>query len=88
MSAAADSGISTSSLVHERQNEVQDIVAIPTSNPNSMPVEMERVGTVVDGDQKNYYMHKTMLMESQLGYSAECALPRTVPGANSNPGYL
>ena len=60
MSAAADSGISTSSLVHERQNEVQDIVVIPTSNPNSMPVEMESFVGEVDGE-KDYYMHNTML---------------------------
>ena len=84
MSAAADIGIASSSAVHYCSNpadRIQD-VAIPSSNPSSMPVEMESSGGVVN------VQDDTLLMQSPLRYTPDCVLLKPVPGANTHPAYI
>ena len=66
MSAAADIGIASSSAVHYC-TKPQD-VAIPTSSPSSMPVEMESSGGVVN------IQDGTLLMQYPLRYTPDCVL--------------
>ena len=84
MSAAADIGIASSSAVHYCSNpadRIQD-VAIPTSNPSSMPVEMESSGGVVNVQDDR------LLMQYPLRYTPDCVLLKPVPGANTHPAYI
>ena len=80
MSAAADSGIASASAVHYCSNpadRIQD-VAIPTSNPSSMPVEMESSGGVVNVQDDR------LLMQYPLRYTPDCVLLKPVPKANTS----
>jgi hypothetical protein len=86
-SAAMDSGISSFSFMHDplpKCSTLQDVV-IPTSNQNSMPLDMQSSGGAVEVEE-DHYMDK--LMEYPLRHSPQCLLLKPVPGVKTHPDYV
>jgi len=84
-STAVDSAISSFSFTHDPECSTLQDAVIPTSNQNSMPVDMQSSGGAVKVEEDRYM---AKLMEYPLRHSPQCLLLKPVPGVETHPDHV